>query len=221
MSNLGPFSAHPREGGGPDSGRQGLDSRFRGNERSMEPAYESQVAFRALMECTARPGTRRTLKGVDAPAPFAPAAAALIKSLADYETPLWLDATFAAAPKAAEWIRFHTGAPIVSDPAAAAFALVGDARALPDLARFAQGTSEYPDRSTTVIAQIDAFTGDAITLKGPGIRTMQTLAATPLPADFAARMTDNRARFPRGVDLVFVAGHDIAALPRSVTIGER
>lgn len=191
------------------------------NTPEFDPAYASQAAFRALMECVARPGDIRTLKGVEAPAPFTPATAALIKSLGDYETPLWLDAAFAAAPKAAEWIRFHTGAPIVGDPAAAAFALIGDARALPDLAHFAQGTSEYPDRSTTVIVQIDAFGGDAMTLKGPGIKATQAFAASPLPADFTARLKENRALFPRGVDLVFVAGHDIAALPRSVMIEER
>ncbi|MBS0534784.1 MAG: phosphonate C-P lyase system protein PhnH [Proteobacteria bacterium] len=191
------------------------------NTPEFDPAYASQAAFRALMECMARPGQIRSLKGVDAPAPFAPATAALIKSLADYETPLWLDPAFAAAPQAAEWIRFHTGAPLVGDPAAAAFALIGNARALPGFAQFAQGTSEYPDRSTTLIVQIEAFSGDAITLKGPGIKTAQRLAATPLPADFAARMKDNRALFPRGIDLVFVAGTDIAALPRSVMIEER
>lgn len=191
------------------------------NTPEFDPAYASQAAFRALMECTARPGEIRTLKGADAPAPFTPATAALIKSLADYETPLWLDATFAAAPKVAEWIRFHTGAPIVSAPDQAAFALIADARSLPDFSCFAQGTSEYPDRSTTVIMQIDAFSGDAVTLKGPGIRTTHAFAASPLPSDFAARLRDNRALFPRGIDLVFVAGNDIVALPRSVMIGER
>ncbi|MBS0247380.1 MAG: phosphonate C-P lyase system protein PhnH [Proteobacteria bacterium] len=190
------------------------------NTPEFDPAYASQAAFRALMECMARPGEIRTLKGADAPAPFAPATAALIKSLADYETPLWLDAAFAVDKKVADWIRFHTSAPVVHDPADAAFALVADARAMPDFGRFAQGTSEYPDRSTTVIVQIDGFSGDAITLKGPGIKTTRAFSAAPLPADFAARMADNRALFPRGIDLVFVAGHDIAALPRSAMIEE-
>ncbi|WP_137046388.1 phosphonate C-P lyase system protein PhnH [Pseudolabrys sp. FHR47] len=191
------------------------------NTPEFDPAYESQASFRALMDCMARPGSIRTLKGVEAPTPFAPATAALIKSLADYETPLWLDAAFAAEKKVADWIRFHTGAPITREPGEAAFALIADACALPDFARFAQGTPEYPDRSTTVIVQIDGFTGDAITLKGPGVKTTREFAASPLPADFAARMKENRALFPRGVDLVLVAGNDIAALPRSVTVEER
>lgn len=191
------------------------------NTPEFDPAYESQAAFRALMDCMARPGESRTLKGVEAPAPFAPATAALIKSLADYETPLWLDPAFAGAPKVADWIRFHTGAPIVRDPTEAAFALIADAAAMPPLAQFVQGTPEYPDRSTTLLVQIESFAGTPFTMRGPGIKAMREFVASPLPADFAARMKDNRALFPRGVDLVLVAGNDIAALPRSVMFEER
>lgn len=191
------------------------------NTPEFDPAYESQAAFRALMDCTARPGEMRKLKGVEAPAPFAPATAALIKSLADYETPLWLDATFAAEKKVVDWIRFHCGAPIVRDANEAAFALIADAAAMPPLAQFAQGTAEYPDRSTTLLVQIESFAGTPFTLRGPGIKVTREFAASPLPADFAARMNENRALFPRGVDLVLVAGTDIAALPRSVTVEER
>lgn len=187
----------------------------------VDPAFASQAAFRALMECTARPGDIRTLDGVEAPTPFAPATAALIKSLADYETPLWLDAAFAAHKQAADWIRFHTGAPVVPNARDAAFALVADPAAIPDFAVFAQGTPEYPDRSTTVIVQIERFEGTVFTLQGPGIKTARDFAASALPDDFAARMRKNRALFPRGVDLVLVAGHDIAALPRSVAVIER
>jgi len=191
------------------------------NMPEFDPAYASQAAFRALMDCMARPGTLRTLKGHDAPAPFAPATAALIKYLADYETPLWLDPAFAAEPKVVDWIRFHTGAPVTSRPHEAAFALIADARALPDFAQFAQGTAEYPDRSTTLLVQVDDFSGRPLTLRGPGVKTTHDFAASPLPADFTARMAENRALFPRGVDLVLVAGRDIAALPRSVTVMER
>ena len=215
------YSARPREGGDPVSKKEKLDSRFHGNDRSVEPAYASQAAFRALMDCMARPGDVRSPGGVEAPAPFAPATAALIKSLADYETPLWLDPAFAAEPKVADWIRFHAAAPVTREPGEAAFALIADARALPDFAQFAQGTAEYPDRSTTLLVQVDGFTGAPLTLRGPGVKTTRDFAASPLPADFTARVAANRALFPRGVDIVLVAGRDIAALPRSVTIVER
>ncbi|HEY0302489.1 MAG TPA: phosphonate C-P lyase system protein PhnH [Rhizomicrobium sp.] len=184
----------------------------------MEPAFASQAAFRALMECLSRPGEIRTLEGVGAPAPMHPATAALVRSRAEYESPVWLDPTFAAAPAITEWIRFHTGAPVVTNPGAAAFALVGNSLALPPFLQFAQGTEEYPDRSTTVIVQIDRFAGPALILQGPGIETTRAFSAEPLPGDIALRLRDNREMFPRGIDLVFVAGHRIAALPRSVRV---
>ena len=192
------------------------------NVPAFDMAFVSQAAFRALMDCMARPGDIKVLNGVDAPAPLAPATAALVQSLADYESPIWLDPVFAAAPAIAEWIRFHTGAPIVASPGDAAFALVADALTLPGFMQFAQGSEEYPDRSTTIIVQVERFTGRSFVLQGPGIKTTRAFAAGPLPDDFAQRLRDNRELFPRGVDLVFVAGHDIAALPRSVRFtGER
>jgi alpha-D-ribose 1-methylphosphonate 5-triphosphate synthase subunit PhnH len=192
-----------------------------------DPAFASQAAFRALMDCLSRPGEIKTIDGVGAPAPnspapMEPATAALMQSLADYESPVWLDPTFAAAPAIAEWIRFHTGAPIVDSPDKAAFALVVSPLALPPFMQFAQGSEEYPDRSTTVIVQVERFEGTALTLQGPGIKTTRAFAVAPLPADFGDRLRDNREMFPRGIDLVFVAGQQIAALPRSARlVGER
>ncbi len=178
----------------------------------------TRAAFRALMSAWRGPAEIRTPGAVDAPAPMAPAAAALIKSLADYEAPVWLDSTFAKAPAIADWIRFHTGARIVAAPRDAAFALI--AGAIPDFAQFAQGSAEYPDRSATLIVQIERFSGRSFLIEGPGIEATRRFAAEPLPADFSARMSANRELFPRGVDLVFAAGGQIAALPRSTRIVE-
>lgn len=190
------------------------------NAPAINAAFASQAAFRALMEATAQPGEIRTASVLGAPAPLSPAAAALVQSLTDYETPVWLDAAFARVPAVAEWIRFQTGAPIVSEPKQAAFALIADVEAIPDVTQFALGNEEYPDRSTTVIAQIERFGGRAFQLGGPGIKTSRTFAAEPLPNDFVQRMAANRELFPRGVDLVLVAGEMLAALPRSVRITE-
>jgi alpha-D-ribose 1-methylphosphonate 5-triphosphate synthase subunit PhnH len=182
------------------------------------PAFASQAAFRALMDAFARPGEIKLLSGVAAPAPLAPATAALVQSLTDYETPVWLDGALAATPAVADWIRFHTGAPLVREPREAAFALIADPLALPEFTQFALGSEEYPDRSTTLIVQIAHFAGRAFTLQGPGIKGTRTLAAEPLPDDFAERLGGNRELFPRGFDLVLVAGNEMAALPRSVRV---
>lgn len=188
---------------------------------AFDSAFASQAAFRAVMECFARPGEIRTLGGVTAPAPLAPAAAALIQSLADYETPIWLDHTLAGVPAIADWIRFYTGAPLALEPRHAAFALIADPRDMPDFSQFAQGTEEYPDRSTTLIMQVERFAGRAITIEGPGIKAARTIAAEPLPDDFAARLAANRELFPRGIDFVLVASTQVMAIPRSIRVLRR
>jgi alpha-D-ribose 1-methylphosphonate 5-triphosphate synthase subunit PhnH len=188
---------------------------------NMSLAFESQSAFRALMDATARPGTIKTLRGKNAPAPLLPAAAAVLASLADYETPFWLDAALRDVPAVADWIRFTTGAPLTDDPRQAAFALIADARAMPDFADFAQGSEEYPDRLTTLIVQIERFAGESFSLSGSGLKDTRAFAAEPLPAEFAERCAANRETFPRGIDLILVAGDRIAALPRSVRISRK
>lgn len=187
-------------------------------EPTPDPAFASQAVFRALMEAFARPGEIKAVRGVAAPAPLAPAAAALVQSLADYETPVWLDGSFAAAPAVAEWIRFQTGAPVAAKPDDAAFALIADPRVMPDFASFAQGSEEYPDRSTTLIIQIDRFDGDTFAIEGPGIKGKRVFAAEALPSDFVDRLQANRELFPRGIDLVLVASDQVAALPRSTRV---
>jgi alpha-D-ribose 1-methylphosphonate 5-triphosphate synthase subunit PhnH len=180
-------------------------------------AFENQEAFRAVMEAMARPGEIKTVNRVGAPSPLEPATAALVQSLADYETPIWLDAKLDVLT-VKEWIRFHTGAPIVEDKQAAVFALVANSIDMPDITQFALGSEEYPDRSTTLILQVARFRDETIHISGPGIKGRRTFAAEPLPDDFAARFAANHELFPRGVDLILVASDEIIALPRSVRI---
>jgi alpha-D-ribose 1-methylphosphonate 5-triphosphate synthase subunit PhnH len=184
-------------------------------------AFSSQAAFRAVMETFAHPGEVKTVEGISAPAPLAPACAALLQSLADFETPIWLDGPLADLPAVGQWISFHTGAPRVSEPNAAAFALIADPTCLPDFDLFALGSEEYPDRSTTMIMQVERFAGQIFTIEGPGIKTARAVSAEPLPNDFAERLAANHALFPRGIDLVLVAGEQMLALPRSIRVVNR
>lgn len=186
-----------------------------------DPVFQSQAAFRAVIDAMARPGTIHAIscEALLPPAPLSPAAAAVTLTLCDHDTPVWLDPPLAQAPGLAAWLTFHTGAVVTSDPSRAAFAIIQDGAALPDFNRFAPGTDEYPDRSTTLIVQVDGFSGgETIELAGPGIRGSRSFATHPLPADFAARWTANRMLFPRGVDLVLCSSTELAALPRSTRI---
>ncbi len=184
------------------------------------PVFDSQAVFRAVMDATARPGKIVDLAAEAAPPkPLSEAAGAIALALFDHETPVWLDHELAGAEAVADWLRFHTGAPVTDAPEEAAFALISDSAHMPALSSFRQGTAEYPDRSTTLIVAVETLKSQSvIALRGPGIKDAATLAPAPLPVGFHDQLRTNHAQFPRGVDLVFVAGARIAALPRSTRI---
>ncbi|BCP51897.1 carbon-phosphorus lyase [Kaistia sp. 32K] len=187
-----------------------------------DPVIEAQAHFHALMDALARPGSIQPFPAaVDAPAPLTPELAATALTLVDHETTLWLDGPLAASKSVVDYLRFHTGARIVAEPSEAAFALVTDVAAMPRLADFAQGSDEYPDRSTTIVVAADGIVPEgALELAGPGIRDRARIGLAPVPADFIAQLAANRAQFPRGVDLVFTSRRQVAALPRTTLVSE-
>jgi alpha-D-ribose 1-methylphosphonate 5-triphosphate synthase subunit PhnH len=186
-----------------------------------DPVRQSQSVFRAAMEAMASPGRIVVLRsGLAPPPPLNGPTAALLLTLCDYETPVWLDPAFAENTDVATFLRFHTGAGLVRSPSDAAFAAIADAMAMLPLSAFAQGTAAYPDRSTTLIVQVETLANDGWRLEGPGIRGSTRLRAAPLSTDFSDRLLVNRAAFPRGVDIFFASADAIAALPRSVRVVE-
>ena len=187
-----------------------------------DQAIQSQSVFRTLMDAMAHPATiYHAPQPVVAPTPMAPVAAMIALALCDYDTPVWLDRQLAAADGLVSFLSFHTGAPLARSRAEAAFAFISNPLDLGELASFALGTDAYPDRSTTLVIQVDAMTNDTgVVLSGPGILGRTRFGATPLPATFWAQMRANVALYPRGVDVIFCSGAELAALPRSTRIGE-
>jgi alpha-D-ribose 1-methylphosphonate 5-triphosphate synthase subunit PhnH len=186
-----------------------------------DPPKDSQRVFRTVMSAMARPGTILPLEPeFTTPAPLGASAAAVLLTLADFETPLWLDAVAASEPAVTAFLRFHTGARLVSDPHEAAFALIAEPAQAPPLAAFAQGLPDYPDRSTTVVYQVETLTLAGWRFVGPGIKQDIAVRAEPLPANFAGQLAANRAGFPLGVDLIYAAPRAMAALPRSAQLLE-
>lgn len=174
------------------------------------PATQSAFAFRGVMNAMARPGQIETLAGATPPAPLSPAAGAVLLTLCDTDTPLCLAGNL-DTPDVREWIAFHTGAPLTG-PETCVFAL-GHWPALLPLSRFSVGTAQYPDRSATLIVEVDRLDSAGATLSGPGIRDMAQLS---LPD--TRPFIQNNALFPLGLDFVFTCGDRVAALPRSTTI---
>ena len=186
----------------------------------VDPVHASQAVFRAVMDAMAHPGRIVSIGGLArTPQPLGLAAGAVALTLLDYETPVWLDPALAQSPEVVPWLRFHTGAPLTDDPLQAAFAIIGDPPRMPQFEAFSQGSMEYPDRAATLVLQIERLSGSGgFGLSGPGIKEGRALFASPLPADFVARMRANRALFPRGLDIILATGTMLAALPRSVHV---
>jgi alpha-D-ribose 1-methylphosphonate 5-triphosphate synthase subunit PhnH len=186
-----------------------------------DPVHDSQKVFRTVLDAMARPGRIALLAtSLEPPSPLLATSASLMLALADYETTIWMDDLLAEVPAVGDFIRFHTGARLTRSPREADFALIAASGAMPPLASFAQGSPEYPDRSTTLIIQTEMLANSGWQFHGPGIPDRMAFCAAPLPADFPQQLAANRGRFPRGVDVVFVTHTEIAALPRSCRIVE-
>ncbi|MEM7505935.1 MAG: phosphonate C-P lyase system protein PhnH [Pseudomonadota bacterium] len=166
-------------------------------------------AFRAIMTALARPGQIERVVGARPPAPLSAAAGAVLLTLCGPETPVFL-APSHDNQAVRGWIGFYTGAPI-SEPVLAEFA-VGEWADLP-LERFRAGTPDYPDRSATLIVEMEALAAEGVVLTGPGIESEARLSL-PDRAAFQA----NAANYPLGLDFFFTCGDRIAGLPRSTRV---
>src|ERR1700730_15633949 len=185
-----------------------------------DKVLSAQSTFRSVMDAMARPGAvQRVAATVGAPAGMMRGTAAIALTLFDHDTPIWLDASMSKTSEVAGWLKFHASAPVVADSSISHFALIGDASALPDLGRFSFRTNEDPDRSTTLILQVESLhQGPAFELRGPGIDGAAILQAKIKPADLFERLAVNAALFPRGIDVVLVHDDAIAAIPRTARL---
>jgi alpha-D-ribose 1-methylphosphonate 5-triphosphate synthase subunit PhnH len=184
-----------------------------------EPVFNAQSVFKMMMDGMARPGTIQAVAPeIAPPAPLGIAAGAIALTLCDHDTPVWLSAGL-DRPAVSGWLGFHTGAPVLDDKLEARFAFAEAGTVLASFGQFPVGTQEYPDRSTTLILEIESLEGGSeLALSGPGIREIETIAPKGLPENFLRIWNENRGHFPRGVDLVLTAGRRFVCLPRTTKI---
>lgn len=81
------------------------------------------------------------------------------------------------------------------------------------LSAYPVGTSDYPDRSATLIVEMPALAPQGAILRGPGIKTQAHLSLPDIDA-----VQRNAAQFPRGLDFIFTSGERVAALPRTTRV---
>lgn len=183
------------------------------------PVFDSQRNFRELLQAMARPVVPRVVPTpAAAPAPILPATMAVLLTLCDADTALWLQQP---NDEVASHLRFHAGVRLVQEPAEADFALITEPSSMPPLSQFAHGQLRYPDRSASLIVQVEGFDDNAgRRFAGPGIRDVEQLAIEGLPAGFWPQRAAMSAQLPLGVDLIFISGERMVALPRTTRVLE-
>jgi alpha-D-ribose 1-methylphosphonate 5-triphosphate synthase subunit PhnH len=183
----------------------------------------AQSTFRSVMDAMARPGSvQRIAAAAGTPGTMMRGSAAIALTLFDHDTPVWLDPQMSETSDVTKWLKFHTGAPVVADSSICSFALIGDAKTLPALDRFSFGSNEYPDRSTTLILQVESLTqGERFELRGPGIDGTAVLRATIEPPNLIERLAINARLFPRGIDVVLVHDDTVVAIPRTTRLAAK
>ena len=151
------------------------------------------------------------------PEGIAPASASVMLSLLDASTRLWL-APDLDTMSATTYFRFHTGCGFTSIPGDADFALI-DGLDSDLISQLSIGTPEYPDRSTTLLIQVDALSeGAGPRLTGPGIEAGRRLTVEGVPPNFWETVRRNNSHFPLGIDIVLICGDRVACLPRSTKV---
>lgn len=185
-----------------------------------DPVADAQQTFRAALQAMAAPGRLFALAPSCAvPQGLGAALTALLLTLADTDTPVWLPP--GASAEALAFLRFHCASPLVPDADAARFVAVPAGAAAPALTELDAGQPEFPDRSATLILEVAQLgQGAPVTLRGPGIRDTQPLRVAGLPDGFWREWRRNHARFPLGVDVFLTCGTQFCALPRTAIVEE-
>jgi alpha-D-ribose 1-methylphosphonate 5-triphosphate synthase subunit PhnH len=181
--------------------------------------FDSQAAFRAILNAVAYPGRMQTFRcKVGIPSGFDHATTVACLTLVDGDTTLWLEPT-AGSDETRRYISFHCGAPVVSSPTRAAFAVVGKPDAMPRLHQFAQGEDKYPDRSTTVILQVPSLDQGPRTIwSGPGVNGSVEAHIGGLPDWFWDDWQRNNQTYPLGIDVLFACADAVIGLPRTIKV---
>jgi alpha-D-ribose 1-methylphosphonate 5-triphosphate synthase subunit PhnH len=199
-----------------------------------DAVHHAQASFRMVLDALSRPGRLQSLpasvqQGLGRPALLSPALAAVLLTLLDAETSLWLAPAFATAEVKA-WLSFHTGTRFADTPDSADFAAArADAVDAALLASLPAGNDEAPHTSATLLIDVPSLANEALpppsvalSLTGPGIEHEHCLCVGGVTLGFWHARVAQQQAFPCGVDLLLCGGDRVAGLPRSthVLVGE-
>jgi alpha-D-ribose 1-methylphosphonate 5-triphosphate synthase subunit PhnH len=198
-------------------------------ENCFDEVFDSQAAFRALLDALSRPGSVCRLPDCSyagAPRGFCTPALSILKTLCDHRVSF----SVGADSRDSEWVRYLEAnlATPFKGVEEADYVLFDGTRFDEDFSRLKRGSAEFPETSATAVLCVSRLAegaGEAdakpcrLVLTGPGVRERTSLTLTGLDH----RYTEERGRAnrfpPMGIDLFLVDPEGrVAGIPRSSAV---
>lgn len=169
----------------------------------MLPVQDAQHSFRRLLKAMSEPGVIVALHQLKRGwQPLNIATTSVLLTLADNDTPVWLS-TPLNNDIVNQSLRFHTNAPLVSQPEQATFAVTDEAISSEQLNALSTGTAVAPEAGATLILQVASLSGGRmLRLTGAGIAE-ERMIAPQLPECILHELTERPHPFPLGIDLIW------------------
>jgi alpha-D-ribose 1-methylphosphonate 5-triphosphate synthase subunit PhnH len=195
-----------------------------------DPVFDGQKHFRALLNCTARPGTIGLLDDVrlEFPAGLNRAAGLVALTLFSSDVSFYLQSGDKAV---ADFLRRQTQVFEASFSEADFLLLNGEGggAAIKALTLAKMGSLDFPETGATVILQVASVSpaplGGSLrlALTGPGIETESTVFVAGLSQEFLEALRVRNREFPVGIDLILAcdslsAGPCVLSLPRTTKV---
>ena len=178
--------------------------------------FESQEAFHLILQATANPGKKvKFMNHNYSQKDLHISSVNIIFTLLDLDTNVFIQS--AQENIISNFIKLHTGSPITKNKIESDFAIIthGDL----DFDSFNDGLDQYPDKSTTLIIQIQSMSeGEDFVLSGPGIKISNQITLRGIPHNFKEKINSNSSKFPRGVDIFLTCNDELISLPRTIKI---
>jgi len=182
----------------------------------IDPVHDTRETFRALCDALSRPGTVQR-------APAAPADHAVLATLLDHEV-----TTHTTDERLRDTLSSQ-GRLSASDPE---HADIVHTHGEPDwdVRDLARGSLLEPSDGATAIYRVETLSSEPpaeptgqsedvvdVCLSGPGVPGTRTVQIGLRSAELE-RIREAQSTYPRGVDVIFTAGDQIATVPRSATV---
>jgi alpha-D-ribose 1-methylphosphonate 5-triphosphate synthase subunit PhnH len=192
-----------------------------------DPVFDAQKHYRALLECTARPGTIGQLDDLvlDVSPQLNRASAFLALTLLSADTTFYIAE---GRQSSVEFLHRET----LARPAAAEqadFLFLPNTQRIEDIDRARTGTLTFPEQGSTAVVQVEGLSPAPmpgalrLTLAGPGIESQTVVFVSGATEALLEALQRRNAEFPLGIDAYLTceslsAGPCVLALPRATRV---